>query len=83
VVDDGVTGFIVHSLDEAMAAVRRLPALDRAGVRATFERRFSATIMSRNYLALYARLAQCVHGSHAAAPGHDDPFAKSVRALHA
>jgi glycosyltransferase involved in cell wall biosynthesis len=54
VVEDGVTGFIVHDVDEAAAAVRRLPQIDRRRVRARFELRFSATAMARRYLALYA-----------------------------
>ena len=56
VVDDGVTGFIVRSIDEALAALKRVGTLDRRRVRATFERRFSATTMSKNYLSLYSRL---------------------------
>jgi glycosyltransferase involved in cell wall biosynthesis len=56
VVEDGISGFAVDSVDEAVAAVRRLPELDRARIRATFERRFSAATMSNNYLGLYARL---------------------------
>jgi glycosyltransferase involved in cell wall biosynthesis len=60
VIDDGVTGFIVSSLDEAMRAVPRAMALDRREVRRRFDRRFSATAMARGYLDLYAdRLAQC------------------------
>ena len=58
VVDHGVTGFIVRSVDEAVEAVRSAATLDRAAVRATFERRFSVTTMSNNYLDLYSRLAR-------------------------
>ena len=36
--------------DEAVAAVERAASLDRHAVRATFERRFSATVMARNYV---------------------------------
>ena len=54
IVDDGVTGFIVDSLDAAVAAVRRLDTIDRKRVRAVFERRFTATTMARRYAALYA-----------------------------
>jgi glycosyltransferase involved in cell wall biosynthesis len=61
IVDDGVTGFAVRSIDEAVAAVARIDTLDRARVRAMFERRFSATTMARNYLGLYARLRQAAH----------------------
>ena len=56
VVEDGRTGFIVHSEDEAAAAVARLPSLDRAAIRARFEERFSAVAMARNYVALYETL---------------------------
>ncbi|HEX6143306.1 MAG TPA: glycosyltransferase family 4 protein [Geminicoccaceae bacterium] len=60
VVDDGVSGFIVASEDEAVSAVERASGLDRAEIRRTFERRFTSTVMARNYLALYWSLA---HGS--------------------
>lgn len=56
VIDDGVTGFIVRSIDEADAAVRRIDTLDRRRVRAAFEQRFSSVVMARNYLQLYWRL---------------------------
>jgi glycosyltransferase involved in cell wall biosynthesis len=54
VVDHGETGFIVDSIDEAVAALQRIDTLDRQRVRATFERRFSAKTMAMNYLRLYA-----------------------------
>jgi glycosyltransferase involved in cell wall biosynthesis len=57
VIEDGLTGFIVQSEDEAVEAVRRLPTLDRAAIRRRFEERFSATAMARRYLALYGRQA--------------------------
>lgn len=53
VVDDGITGFIVDSMEEAVDAVRHVGEIDRAGVRRTFVRRFSATRMAQDYLALY------------------------------
>jgi len=67
IIDDGVTGFIVQSIDEAVAAVGRIDTLDRGQVRATFERRFSAVTMSNNYLRLYAELSRPAlrHADHA------------------
>jgi hypothetical protein len=53
-----VTGFIVRSVDEAVAAVERIDTLDRARIRATFERRFSAATMSKKYLGLYSRICR-------------------------
>ena len=56
VIDEGVTGFIVNSEEEALAAIARAPDLDRRRVRAVFDRRFAATTMARAYLDVYARL---------------------------
>ncbi|MGE0224933.1 MAG: glycosyltransferase family 4 protein [Acetobacteraceae bacterium] len=58
VIDDGVTGFIVNTIDEAVAAVGKVHTLDRARVRATFDRRFTARRMAEDYLDVYETLAQ-------------------------
>lgn len=52
----GETGFIVHSVDEAVAALARISDIDRARCRADFEERFSATRMARDYVAVYRTL---------------------------
>jgi glycosyltransferase involved in cell wall biosynthesis len=57
VVDHGQSGFIVDTVDEALDAVSKLDALDRRGVRATFEKRFTVKRMAHDYCALYERLA--------------------------
>jgi glycosyltransferase involved in cell wall biosynthesis len=56
IVRDGECGFLVGSLDEAVAAVRRVDGLDRAGVRASVELRFDVNRMVDDYLALYRRI---------------------------
>jgi glycosyltransferase involved in cell wall biosynthesis len=56
VMDDGVTGFIVNNIDEAVAAVAQVPTLDRAKVRATFDRRFVSRRMAEDYVNLYEEL---------------------------
>jgi hypothetical protein len=53
-----VTGFIVHSEQEAIDAVGRIASLDRDRIRAEFDRRFTAHRMAQNYLKLYTRLAR-------------------------
>ena len=58
IVEEGVSGFVVRSIDEAIDALRRIQSLDRARIRATFERRFSAQTMSKNYLRLYSELTK-------------------------
>ncbi len=58
VMEDGVTGFVVENVDEAVAAVERVPGLSRAACRRVFEERFSAGRMARDYVAVYQRLIQ-------------------------
>ena len=55
VIDDGLTGFIVHDDATAIAAVDRLGELDRTLV-LQFERRFTARRMAEDYLDLYEEL---------------------------
>ena len=57
IVDDGVTGFIVESEQAAVRALQQLDAFDRKACRRTFERRFGAARMARDYVALYERVA--------------------------
>jgi glycosyltransferase involved in cell wall biosynthesis len=56
IVEHGVTGFIVDSLEEAAAAVPMARALDRKVIRARFEERFSAARMANDYVTLYRNL---------------------------
>jgi glycosyltransferase involved in cell wall biosynthesis len=56
VIDDGVTGFIVESIDEAVVALGQAFALDRKAVRKRFEERFTASQMASSYVAAYEGL---------------------------
>lgn len=56
IIEEGVSGFIVNSEQQAVDMIQQLPTLDRRRVRASFERRFTATAMARNYLQVYERL---------------------------
>jgi glycosyltransferase involved in cell wall biosynthesis len=56
VIEDGRTGFIVETVDEAIAACARLDRLDRAAIRARFEQRWTSRRMAEDYLAIYRRL---------------------------
>ncbi|MHB1586194.1 MAG: glycosyltransferase family 4 protein [Acidiferrobacteraceae bacterium] len=62
VVRDGVTGWIVDGIDEAVAAVQRLDEIDRAQCRADFVTRFSAARMTDDYLRLYESISLCLAG---------------------
>jgi hypothetical protein len=55
--DDGVTGFVVNDIEQAVAATRRVRDLSRAKCRETFERRFTASRMAHDYINVYTRLA--------------------------
>lgn len=58
VVDEGVSGCIVDNVSQAVDALPRVLELDRAEVRACFERRFTAARMAHDYLAIYRRLVR-------------------------
>ena len=55
VIDDGITGRIVETTTEAIAAMPEVLALDRRRVRRRFEERFTAARMARDYVELYTR----------------------------
>jgi glycosyltransferase involved in cell wall biosynthesis len=56
VIEEGMSGLIVSSIDEAVSAVDRVRAMDRERVRGCFEARFTATRMANDYVAAYQRL---------------------------
>ena len=58
VMDDGVTGFVVENVEEAVAATRRLHEIDRANVRRVFERKWTARRMAQDYLDVYQNLIE-------------------------
>jgi len=56
IIDPGVTGVIVDSVEEAVQVLPQVLALDRRVVRRRFDERFSATRMAKDYLAVYRSL---------------------------
>jgi glycosyltransferase involved in cell wall biosynthesis len=58
IVDEGVTGSIVATPEEAIQALPGVLALDRHAVRRRFEERFSATRMAGDYLKLYRSMLE-------------------------
>ena len=55
-IDDGVTGFLVDTLDEAVAAIGKLGEIDRSACRRAVEQRFTVERMADEYFALYRRI---------------------------
>lgn len=68
VIEDGVSGFIVASMDEAVAAVGKTAHLPRATVRQYFDDNFSVAAMAERYVAAYENLLRqhvtAVHTPH-------------------
>jgi glycosyltransferase involved in cell wall biosynthesis len=56
VVDNGVTGQIVGTEEEAIEKLPHVLSLDRRGVRRRFEERFSVTRMAKDYIQVYRSL---------------------------
>lgn len=56
IIDHGVTGFICETVDEMVDAVGQVSLIDRKQCRASFDERFTADRMARDYVALYERL---------------------------
>lgn len=56
VIDEGKTGFIVKDTGEAVEIIHRLPDFSREIVRKTFEDRFTAERMTKDYVKLYTQL---------------------------
>jgi glycosyltransferase involved in cell wall biosynthesis len=72
VIDEGVTGFIVDELDQAIAAVGKLDTLSRHAIRKRFEARFSAARMTNDYVDTYRTLIDA-HCRTRAEPGLSHP----------
>ena len=53
VIDEGITGFVVDDVAGAVAALDRVPSLDRRAIRARCARRFSRDRMVDDYMAVY------------------------------
>ncbi len=66
IINEGRSGFIVDSIDDAVAAVHEAGRLDRHAVRAVFQQRFSVERMTRDYVDVYQRVARSRRGKAAA-----------------
>ena len=53
VIDNGVTGKVVDSEEEAIAVLPIFLSYDRRAVRQRFEERFTATRMAKDYVSIY------------------------------
>jgi glycosyltransferase involved in cell wall biosynthesis len=63
IIEDGVTGAIVDTMEEAIAALPGVLRLDRKKVRQRFEQRFSATRLAKDYVGIYRSLLSSKPGT--------------------
>jgi glycosyltransferase involved in cell wall biosynthesis len=78
VIDEGITGFICDSMDEAAETVARVNRLDRAICRRQFESRFLVGRMAKDYVEIYKRLISKAKPSETAGDGRSHPGPGSV-----
>ena len=82
VITDGVTGFVVDSVEGAVQAVERLARLSRRACRHVFDERFDAARMARDYAAVYRHLVHA--GSEIEPmPAQHDPRIPAARGFAA
>ncbi len=56
VIDEGVTGYTVDTVEQAIGVLPKVLDLDRKRVRAVFDEKFTAARMARDYVKLYRKL---------------------------
>jgi glycosyltransferase involved in cell wall biosynthesis len=71
IIDPGVSGLIVDSMDEAIRVMPQVLALDRRAVRQKFEQRFSVSRMAKDYVQVYRSLIK-----QQALPERDAPVSR-------
>jgi glycosyltransferase involved in cell wall biosynthesis len=55
-IEDGVTGFVVRDFHEILSAINRAENLNRSIIRQTFDRRFTASRMTSDYIGVYKEI---------------------------
>ncbi len=56
IIPNGVAGFLVHNVEEAVEAVKRIDEIDRSKCRSHFDLNFTDASMAANYLKIYQKL---------------------------
>ncbi len=81
VIENGVSGFIVDTVEEAVEAVALIGSLNRAKVRTCFERRFTIERMAHDYVAIYRKLADARKEAAHLRLVNDDEDDESLQAM--
>jgi glycosyltransferase involved in cell wall biosynthesis len=84
IIDEGVTGFIVNNVDEAVNAVGKINTMLRTMVRKVFEEKFTAARMAKDYLKIYELLVQQIqHTNNHEEHGYPDHLNSKIWKQHA
>ncbi len=78
VIDEGYTGFICHSIAEAVHAVARVGELSRKHCRRVFEERFTARRMAQDYVRIYQRVLEWDRVAKAGEHGRNHPRSRTI-----
>ena len=71
IVEHGVTGFLVQSVDEAVAALAKIDSISRAACRTAFERRFTVERMVDQYAGIYQAMLRDTRDTRNTHDTHD------------
>jgi glycosyltransferase involved in cell wall biosynthesis len=80
IIDPGVTGVVVDTMDEAIGRLPEVIALDRRAVRRRFDERFSALRMAKDYVHLYRSALKRPSPQERAASVRDPRSSRAVAA---
>jgi glycosyltransferase involved in cell wall biosynthesis len=64
IIEQGVNGFICETVDDMVKAVESVSRIDRRQCRQSFEQRFSAPRMARDYVSIYERIIADMPPNH-------------------
>jgi glycosyltransferase involved in cell wall biosynthesis len=53
VIDEGITGYMVDTVSEAVEVIKKIPDLSRSGIRKVFEQKYTSARMADDYIKLY------------------------------
>jgi glycosyltransferase involved in cell wall biosynthesis len=58
---DGLTGFIVDNIDDAVTAVEKIASIERTACRNVFEKRFTSAHMAEQYIQVFQSMSSDLH----------------------
>lgn len=79
IVEHGVTGFVVESVNEAAVCVGRIGGIRRGECRRAFERRFASRRMALEYVAVYRRLIAAAASGARLPASRENQYAPQTR----